>query len=158
MVAVIAPVAFEPLVAIDPLQAPEAVHAVALADDQINVALSPLAMLVGLALMETLGGAADVVTVADWDAEPPAPVHVSVNLVVTERVAVALEPPVGLVPLHPPDATQAVALVDDQASTDAAPLLTVLGLAERVRAGAGLVTDTVADCVALPPEPVQVSP
>jgi hypothetical protein len=134
------------------------VHAVAFVADQITVALSPLAMLVGLALMETLGGAADVVTVADWDAEPPAPVHVSVNLVVAERVAVALEPLVGLVPLHPPDATQAVALVDDQVNTDAAPLLTVLGFAEKVRAGAALVTDTVADCVALPPEPVQVSP
>lgn len=149
---------FEPLVAIDPVQPPDAVHAVALVEDQTSVELPPLVMLLGPALMETLGAAVDVVTVADWDAEPPVPVHVSMNLVVAERVAVALEPLVGLVPLHPPDATQAVALVDDQASTDAAPLLTVLGLAERVRAGAGLVTDTVADCVALPPEPVQVSP
>src|SRR6202035_3552001 len=142
----------------DPDHPPEAAQAVALVEDQVNVELPPLGTLVGPALMETLGGVADVVTVADWDAEPPAPVHVSMNLVVAERLAVALGPLVGLVPLHPPDATQAVALVDDQASIDAAPLLTVLGLAERVRAGACLVTDTVADCVALPPEPVQVSP
>jgi hypothetical protein len=158
LVAVIAPVACEPLVAIDPLQAPEAVQAVALVDDHVNVELPPLATLLGLALIETLGAVADVVTVADWDAEPPAPVQVSMNLVVAERPAVGLEPLVGLVPLHPPDATQAVVLVDDQASIDVVPLLTVLGLAERVRAGAALVTDTVADCVALPPEPVQVSP
>jgi hypothetical protein len=158
LAAVIAPVACEPLLATAPVQAPEAVHAVALVEDQVNVELPPFETLVGLALMETLGGVADVVTVADWDAEPPAPVHVSVNFVVAERVAVALEPLVGLVPLHPPDATQAVVLVDDQVNTDAAPLLTVLGLAEKVRAGAALVTDTVADCVALPPEPVQVSP
>jgi hypothetical protein len=51
-----------------------------------------------------------------------------------------------------------VALVDDQVNVDAAPLLTVLGFAERVTDGAGLVTDTVADCVALPPVPVHVSP
>jgi len=52
---------------------------------------------------------------------------------------------------------QAVALVDDQVNDDAAPLLTVVGLAARVTVGAGEVTDTVADCVALPPLPVQVS-
>jgi hypothetical protein len=158
LVAVIAPVAWEPLVAIDPLQAPEAVHAVALVEDQVNVELPPLETLVGLALMETLGGAADVVTVADWDAEPPVPVHVSVNLVVVVRAEVALEPLIAIEPDHPPDAVHAVSLVDDHDSIAELPLLTVLGVADRVTAGTGLVTDTVADCVALPPEPVQVSP
>jgi hypothetical protein len=33
----------------------------------------------------------------------------------------------------------------------------VLGLAVSATAGAGCVTETVADCVALPPVPVQVS-
>jgi len=55
-----------------------------------------------------------------------------------------------------PDAVQAVALVDDQVSVEAAPLFTVLGAADSVIAGAGLVTDTVADCVAVPPVPVHV--
>jgi hypothetical protein len=67
-------------------------------------------------------------------------------------------PIVGIVPLQPPEAVQEVALVDDHFKVDAAPLLTVLGLAERATAGAARVTETVADCVALPPAPVQVSP
>ena len=37
------------------------------------------------------------------------------------------------------------------------PLAMVLGLAANVTVGAGGVTDTVADCVALPPAPVQVN-
>jgi hypothetical protein len=158
LVAVIAPVAFEPLVAIAPVQAPEAAHAVALVEVQANVELPPLGTLIGLALMETLGGVADVVTVADWDAEPPAPVHVSVNLVVVVRAAVAFEPLVATGPDHPPDAAHAVSLVDDHDSIAELPLLTVVGVADRVTAGTGLVTETVADCVALPPLPVQMSP
>jgi hypothetical protein len=51
-----------------------------------------------------------------------------------------------------------VALVDDQVNVEAAPLFTVLGVAERLTVGAAGVTDTVAVCVALPPAPVQVSP
>jgi hypothetical protein len=136
LVAVIAPVACEPAVATDPDQPPEAVQAVALVDDQVTVELPPLATLVGLALKETLGGLAETVTVADCDAEPPAPVHVSVYLVVAVRGEVLVEPLVGCVPLHPPEAAQEVALVDDQLNVDAAPLLTVLGLEERVTAGA----------------------
>jgi hypothetical protein len=51
---------------------------------------------------------------------------------------------------------QAVALDEDQVNADVAPLLTVAGFAVRVTAGAGVVTDTVADCAALPPVPLQV--
>jgi hypothetical protein len=131
---------------------------VALVADQVRVELPPLATLVGLALSDTLGAAAETVTVADWDAEPPAPVHVRVNFVVAVRVDVAVDPLVAWLPPQPPDAVQEVALVDDQVNVDAVPLLTVLGLAERVTAGAAWVTETVADCVALPPAPVQVSP
>jgi hypothetical protein len=36
-----------------------------------------------------------------------------------------------------------------------APLATVLGVAVRVTDGAGVVTETVADCAALPPAPTQ---
>jgi len=63
-----------------------------------------------------------------------------------------------LLPDQAPEAVQAVAFVDDQANVDAAPLLTVLGVAEKLAVGVGAVTETVADCVALPPVPVQVSP
>jgi hypothetical protein len=62
-----------------------------------------------------------------------------------------------LLPDHPPEAVQAVALVDVHESVDAAPLFTVLGLAEKLTVGAGVLTETVVDCVALPPVPVQVS-
>jgi hypothetical protein len=104
------------------------------------------------------GVVAETVTVADCDAEPPAPVQVRVNIVVAARAEVVCEPPVGSDPLQPPDAMHDVAPVDDQVNVDIAPLCAVLGLAERLTAGAAGVTETVADCIALPPAPVQVSP
>jgi hypothetical protein len=98
----------------------------------------------------------ETVTVADCEAEPPAPVQVRVNFVVAVRAAVVCEPAVASAPLQPPEAVQAVAFVEDQVSADVAPLLTVAGFAVRVTAGAGVVTDTVADCAALPPLPLHV--
>jgi hypothetical protein len=68
------------------------------------------------------------------------------------------EPLAALVPDQVPEPVQAVALVADQLSVELLPLATVLGLAVKVTVGAGEVTDTVADCDALPPVPVQVSP
>jgi len=67
------------------------------------------------------------------------------------------EPVAALVPDQAPEATQVVALVAAQVSVELPPLLTVLGLATKLTAGAGCVTDTVADCAALPPTPLQVS-
>ncbi len=66
------------------------------------------------------------------------------------------EPLKPLLPDQAPDALQAVAFVDDQASVELAPLAIVLGLALRFTVGVGGVTDTVTDCDALPPIPVQV--
>jgi hypothetical protein len=134
------------------------VHAVASVEDQVNVEVPPLVTLVGLALSDTVGGVAETVTVADCVAEPPAPVHVSVNFVVAVRADVAVEPLVGSPPPQPPDAAQEVALVDDQINVAPPPLAIVLGLALKLTVGAAAVTETVADCVALPPVPVQVSP
>jgi hypothetical protein len=54
-----------PLVALLPLQAPEAVQEVALLEDHVSVELPPLDTLVGLALRETVGGVAATVTVTD---------------------------------------------------------------------------------------------
>jgi hypothetical protein len=68
------------------------------------------------------------------------------------------DPFAGWLPDQAPEAVQEVALVDDQLNVDALPLATVLGLAVKLTVGAGEVTETVADCVALPPLPVQVSP
>ncbi len=67
------------------------------------------------------------------------------------------EPVAALAPDQAPDAVQDVALVADQLKVELPPLATVLGLAEKVMVGTGCVTDTVADCAALPPVPVQVS-
>jgi hypothetical protein len=144
-VAVIAPVDREPLVARAPDQPPDASQDVALVEVQVSVELPPLTMLVGLALIDTLGGGADTETVTDWPAEPPAPVQVNVKLVLAVRFEVAWEPLVARVPLQPPEATQEVALVVDHVKVDAAPLLTVVGLALSVTDGAGVVTVTVAD-------------
>jgi len=129
-----------------------------LVEDQARVEPPPLDTVSEPALSETLGGAAATVTVVDWDAEPPAPVQVRVNFVVAVSADVPCDPLVGSAPLQPPEALQDVAFVDDQDNADAAPLFTVLGLAVRLMAGAALVTETVADCVALPPAPVQVRP
>jgi hypothetical protein len=52
---------------------------------------------------------------------------------------------------------QAVAWLDDHVSVAAEPLLTVLGEAAKLTVGTGALTETVVDCVALPPVPVQVS-
>ena len=67
------------------------------------------------------------------------------------------EPLTGLLPDHAPEAVQAVAFVADQVRVELLPLITELGLALRLIVGAGDFTDTVADCAALPPAPVQVS-
>jgi hypothetical protein len=61
-----------------------------------------------------------------------------------------------LVPDQVPDAMQEVALVADQVSMEPLPLATVLGLADKLTVGAGVVTETVADWAALPPLPVQL--
>jgi hypothetical protein len=61
-----------------------------------------------------------------------------------------------LAPDQPPDAIQDVAWAADQVSMELLPLATVLGPADKVTVGAGVVTETVADWVALPPLPVQL--
>ena len=114
-------VARVPLVAKLPDQPPEAVQAVALVEDHVKVDEAPLVMLVGRALKVTLGGAAVTVTVADWDAEPPVPVQVSVNLVVALIETVACVPLVASAPVQPPEAAQDVAFVDDQAKAALEP-------------------------------------
>ena len=67
-----------------------------------------------------------------------------------------LEPLVATDPDQPPEAVQAVALVELQLSVEALPLATLLGLALSVTVGAAALTVTVADWEAVPPEPVQL--
>jgi hypothetical protein len=66
------------------------------------------------------------------------------------------EPLTALAPDQAPVAVQEVALVTVQLKVELEPLTTVLGLAFKVTTGAGELTDTVADCEALPPPPVHV--
>jgi hypothetical protein len=154
-----APVDWEPLVAWVPDQPPEAVQEVAFVADQLKVELLPLTMELGLAARLTVGaGAAEVTeTVAAWAALPPAPVHVREYVALALRAPVDCEPLEAFVPDQAPEAVQAVALLADQLRTALPPLAIVLGLADKATVGAGAVTDTVFDCVALPPVPVQVS-
>ncbi len=63
-----------------------------------------------------------------------------------------------LAPDQAPEPVHEVALLEDQVNVEAAPLLTVLGAAAKLNVGAAATTDTVADCDALPPVPVQVRP
>jgi len=67
------------------------------------------------------------------------------------------EPLTAWLPDQAPEALHEVALVDDQLNVDALPLATLLGLVVKLTVGAAPVIETVADCVALPPVPVQVS-
>ncbi len=79
-------------------------------------------------------------------------------MVVALSAPVLQLPLIPLLPDQPPEAVQLVALVDDQLSVAAAPLLTVPGLALRLTVGlGGADTLTVTDLLALPPAPLQVS-
>jgi len=84
-------------------------------------------------------------------------VHVNEYVALADTAPVDCEPLSPLVPLQPPDAVQEVALVLDQVSEEEAPDFTAFGVAVSVTVGAALATVTVADCVAEPPSPVQVS-
>jgi hypothetical protein len=136
---------YVPLVVCVPDQPPEPVQELALVEDHVSVDVPPAATLVGLALRVTVGAGGVTETVADWAAEPPAPVHVNVYLAEAVSPDWVVEPLVGSLPLHAPEALQEVALVEDQVNVELPPLAIVLGFALRETVGAGVVTVTVAD-------------
>ncbi len=76
--AVSAPVLALPFVGSLPDQPPDAVHAVALLEDQFSVADPPLLTVAGLALRLTAGAGVETLTVTDWLVLPPEPLQVSV--------------------------------------------------------------------------------
>jgi hypothetical protein len=133
-----------PLLARVPLQPPDATQDDALVAVQVRVDALPCETLVGLALNETVGAAVDTVTVADCEALPPVPVQVKVNFDVEVSAGVVAVPLVVFAPVHPPEAAQDVAFVEDHTRAEVAPLFTVVGLADKVTVGAADVTDTVA--------------
>jgi len=65
-------------------------------------------------------------------------------------------PATGLAPDHAPEAAHEVAFFADHVSVALLPLLMALGPTLNVTVGADALTETVTDCVALPPLPVQV--
>ena len=128
----------------------------ALVADQVNVELPPDVMALGPALKDTVGAGLETVTVAVCAPVPPGPMQVSVKDWSLVRLPVEAEPLVACAPLQPPEAVQEIASVEDQVSIALPPLVTVLGFAVSVNVGTVWITDTVTDCEALPPEPVQV--
>ena len=96
-------------------------------------------------------------TVAELLVEPPAPLHVNVNVLFTAyNTAVFAEPEVGCTPDHEPLAMQELAFVDDHVRDEIPPLATRVGLAVSSTCGNAL-TVTVTDALALPPVPEQLS-
>jgi len=132
------PVFCDPEVASEPLQLPDAVHAVAFVELQLSVLLLPLLTDIGDAEIETVGGCVELptVTVALADAvRPLPPVHVSVNVDVALRAPVPWLPDVALLPLHAPDAAHDAARDVDHVSVLLPPALTAPGLADSVTVG-----------------------
>jgi hypothetical protein len=87
--------------------------------------------------------------------------QVNVN-VLLEAVSAKLvaDPAVARAPVQAPLAVHAVAFRDDHVNTVVAPLTTVVGAADKVTVGRGIGADasvTLADCIADPPGPIQVS-
>jgi len=90
--------------------------------------LSKLLIVVGEAANVIEGTGSDTTACAVCTTEPPAPVQVSVKLVVDVRGAVDKLPLVGCVPLQPPDAVQVCALLALQVNVALSPIGTVLGV------------------------------
>jgi hypothetical protein len=74
-----------------------------------------------------------------------------------DSAPVDCEPLKALLPDQAPDAEHDVAFAALQLSVELVPFAIVLGLALRLTVGAGDFTETVADCAALPPAPLQVN-
>jgi hypothetical protein len=72
-----APVDCDPLVALGPDHAPEAVHEVALLADQFKVEPVPIFTVLGLVLRLTRGADAAATTVTDCAVLPPEPLQVN---------------------------------------------------------------------------------
>ena len=73
-----APVDQVPLVAMGPLQPPEAVQAVAFCELHVKVAMPPLDTAAGEAVNVTVGAGVVTTTSADCEEDPPTPAQVSV--------------------------------------------------------------------------------
>jgi len=136
LAAVSAPVLAEPAVARLPVHAPEAVQLVAFAEDQVSELLPPLATLVGLAAIFTVGAGVDdvlTVTIAEAVALPPAPLQLRVNvLLAAVSGPVDALPCVAFLPDQAPSALHLEAPVVDQLRVAELPFTTLCGLAVKL--------------------------
>jgi hypothetical protein len=80
-------------------------------------------------------GGVDTVTATRFEALPPPPVQVSVKAVLAASGPVDSDPLIGLLPLQPPLAVQAVALRVDQERVAAPPASTDVGVTDNVIRG-----------------------
>jgi hypothetical protein len=148
---------WDPVTGLLPDHAPDAVHEVAFDAAQVRVELLPLTKELGLAPRLMVGAGFVTDTVADWVALPPALLHVNTKVASALSAPLDWKPRIAFAPDQEPEAVHEVALVDDQFKVALPPLATELGPTLRVTVGVGALTETVADCVALPPGPEQVS-
>lgn len=135
--------------------------------DQVSVEATPDFTLLGLAARVTVGALPETVTVADWVADPPAPVQVSSYSVLCVRAPVDIVPLVARLRFQPPEPMQAVAPWEFQLRVELPPLLIVVGAAVKVTetvtgvmgavGAVGAATVTATDWVVVPPDPLQAS-
>ena len=150
-----APLDSLPETALLPDHAPEAVQELALVEDQVSVEDPPLATVVGFAVSDTVGAGGVTVTLADALTVPPDPVQARMNVLVTVNGPADWLPETALLPDHAPEALQELASVDDQVRVEDPPLTTEIGFAVSDTVGTGSVTVTLAEALALPPDPLQ---
>jgi hypothetical protein len=154
-VAVSAAVPWVPLVALVPLQPPEAAQEVALVELHVSVEVPPLATVVGFAVNVTVGVGATLTVAVAVLLDPPAPLQVNEYDVVAASSPVPWLPLVALLPFQPPEAVQEVALVELHVSVEAPPLATEVGFAVNVTVGAGTTLTLAEATLLVPPAPAQ---
>jgi hypothetical protein len=81
-------------------------------------------------------------------------VQARVNTLVVANAPLDWLPEIALLPVHAPEARQEAALVEDQVRVEDPPLAIDVGFAVSDTVGAGGMTVTVADALAVPPGPV----
>jgi hypothetical protein len=156
-VAVSAAVPCVPLVALVPLQPPEAAQEVAFVELHVSVEVAPLAMEVGFAVNVTVGAGATLTVAVSVLLEPPAPLQVNEYDVADASGPVLWLPLAALLPFQPPEAAHEVALVEFHVSVEAPPLSTEVGFAVNVTVGAGTTVTLAVATLLVPPAPVQVN-
>ena len=142
-----------PRAALVPSQAPDAVQEFAFVELHVSVAEAPAGTAAAPADSITVGAGITVTVASELALVPPVPVHTNAYEVVAVSGAIVLVPLGCSAPLQPPEAVQAVALVDFHVNVEDLPLAMGSGeaLIDAVGAGGVVVGD------APPPPPPQAA-